>query len=85
MKKVAIIKFCPANEARRRARLYDMEDSLREGTIYGIDEETYETFNNRRFDVIATFDNTISIEFDDERSEGMVWYVPKIFIDIREI
>ena len=85
MKKVAIIKFCSANEARSRARVANMERHMVNDTINGISEELYETFNNRPYEIVEASGQTISIRFEDEANTGFVWFIPKIFIDLIEI
>lgn len=83
MKNVSI-KFCSAEEARRRAIKYNIEEHMPNDSIFGIDEEFYETFNDRPC-TITDIGTVVTLEFDDEKDEGYIWFVPKLFLDITEI
>ncbi len=84
MKNVAI-KFCSADEARERAKVYMGIDFIRNNSVYGISEDLYEKLNDLPYVVIKTDGESIEIELRDNAYIGVQLFIPKIFLDISEI
>lgn len=77
------ITICSSLQAKSRAKAYGQHEFISDDEIFGISVDLFDTISKTPFTIVNSTELTYYI-INEISGERHVWYIPKIFFDIKE-